>query len=550
MKVLLTTINSQYIHQNLAIRLLYALNKEYEGLHWKEFVQKDDVQEMASYCAAYDVVAFSCYIWNMEKVLQVAATIKQQHPRCTILLGGPEVTYEWEDIVALPEVDFIITGEGELSFSSFLKHFPAVENVPSLIWKKNGQVMHNAGNATMELALFENINPYIFDNDADLRHKICYVETTRGCPYSCSFCLAGLKGKVRIFPLEMVFRNLQYVMKRAGMIKFLDRTFNFNQQHAIAIFEFILKHRKPWNTFQFEIKADDRQAELIAFIRNKVPKGIFRFEIGIQTLNSKANAASCRRQNFENIKEFISQVSDIVEIHLDLIAGLPYDTYADIRHSFDEVFKIAAPELQLGILKFLKGAPIRRDAEAHHYKYHLQPPYQIIESDYLTAGELRKIAVVERALDVYWNRKRAIFTLKYVAQKYATFDFFYGLGCSFEKQFQHGKYNVIDIFGCVLEFVKQYFPNDMVLQELIAVDYYLYCKVKPAPVFLAEVAKPSRRLAEKRYGLNLHRYRYLILPLHFDFKRFQRDNNIIEKEELLIIQYNGIEPPQIKNIVA
>lgn len=545
MKVLLTTINSQYIHQNLAIRLLYAMNKDYCSLHWKEFVQKDDDALIVNYCAAYDMVAFSCYIWNIEKVLQVAAKIKLQQPVCKIMLGGPEVSYEWEALIAKPEVDFIITGEGELPFSLFLKYYPLLDNVPSLIRKQHGKVLCNPFSEAFTLQHLENINPYVFDSDNDLRHKICYVETTRACPYSCTFCMAGLKGKLRYLPVDTVYANLQYVMERAAMIKFLDRTFNFNSQHAIAIFNFILQHRKPWNVFQFEIKADECQPELVTFIKDKVPKGIFRFEIGIQTLNPKANDAIRRKQHFQNIKEFIRQVRDKVEIHLDLIVGLPYDYYSDIKYSFEEVFKIFAPELQLGILKFLKGTSIRQNADAHHYQYHPQPPYQIIESDYISQEELNKIAIVERALDVYWNRKRAIRTLKYVAQSYAIFDFLHDLGSYFQKQFQQGQYNIIDVFQCIFNFAQHHYPHDRLLQELIAVDYYLYCKVKPNAIFLPELAKPQRREVEARCQLNLHRYRYLILPLHFDFKRFEQDNVIVENEELLIIQYTGTELPQI-----
>lgn len=492
MSVLLTTINSKYIHQNLAIRILYELNKNYEGLNIKEFSPKDHTSEIIDYCCSFQLVAFSCYIWNITQTLEIAHQIKQRNPTCEIMLGGPEVSYEWKEIIALPYIDYLILGEGENPFREFLELYPHVENVSSLVWKKGGKVLENHNSELPNLKLFQHLNPYQNVPDEELQHKICYIETSRGCPNCCDFCLAGLDNKVRYLPIETIQANLLYLMERGRVIKFLDRTFNTHPAFAISIFRFILDNYRPGNIFQFEIKADILQDDLIAFIREHVPNGIFRFEIGIQTLNATSNREVRRRQNFENIKTFISQISDKIEIHLDLIVGLPHDYLADIKYSFDEVFKLFAPELQLGFLKFLKGTPIRENANEHGYLFDSLPPYQIIESKYLSKAEIKKIELAEHALDIYWNKKRAIHSLKYVAMTYSPFDFFQGLGEYWHKKNGLQNKGITDLFTTLYDFSIQQYPADIILPELIVLDYYLQHKVKPGNRFLPEIEGINR----------------------------------------------------------
>ncbi|MCK6650145.1 MAG: cobalamin-dependent protein, partial [Bacteroidia bacterium] len=189
MQILLTTLNSKYIHMNLAIRLLYELNKKQEGLDWKEFTIKEDKDEVADYCSKYNIIAFSCYIWNITQTLEVVKKIKALNPSCKVLLGGPEVSYDWKEVIALPEIDYIIVGEGEIPFTEFIEHYPAIEHVPGLVWKKEGVAIENKTPAMFDLKNFAGINPYINDKPEELYNKVCYIETSRGCPYKCEFCL-------------------------------------------------------------------------------------------------------------------------------------------------------------------------------------------------------------------------------------------------------------------------------------------------------------------------------------------------------------------------
>jgi len=546
MKVLLTTLNAKYIHTNLAIRLLYELNHEkHEGLAWKEFNIKENRDEVSEKCAVYDVVAFSCYIWNITQTIDVCKKIKQLNPNTKILLGGPEVSYEYEDIIALDCVDYIILGEGETAFEEFLEFYPNPELVSSLVWKNGTEVKTNKMAPMFDLKRFENSMPYRFDNPEELANKVLYIETSRGCPYKCEFCLASLDNKVRYLPDASIKATLLHMMEHGKVVKFLDRTFNIKKDFTIDIFKFILENHRPQNVFQFEITADILHPDIIQFIHDKVPDNLFRFEIGIQTVNQKANLEVKRKQSFEKTTSIIKQLDYKVEMHLDLIVGMALDYWEDTKYSFEEVFKLFAPEMQLGFLKFLKGTPVRDKAEQYGFKYDPNPPYQIIESNYLSKEQLHQIVELEHALEIYWNGKKATNTLRYVTHHYSIFEFLLGLGHYFGTQKDFHKYALNDVFEIITDYSKQAFPNDVVLQQLIAIDYYLHFKVKPKSLFLEEIDFTEKNKLIDELKLNHHKYRYVVLPLHFDFKAFSYEQTIVNENKHLIIQYNGTSKAEI-----
>jgi len=534
MSVLLTTLNSKYIHLNLAIRLLYHLNKESHKLKLKEFTIKEDKLSIAKHCAEFNVVAFSCYIWNITQTLEVCKLIKQINPSCKILLGGPEVSYENKEIILLDYVDFIIEGEGEVAFEEFLNCNGNYENVSNLVYKHNSEIKRNKPALNFDLNKLENINPYIDDSPEELNKKVCYIETSRGCPYKCEFCLASLDNKVRYLPTTTIKEHLLFLMQNGRTIKFLDRTFNIKRDFTLEIFEFILNNHRAENIFQFEITADILHPDIIKFINERVPKNLFRFEIGIQTVNKAANLEVSRKQNFEKTKNIILQVQDKVELHLDLIVGLPLDYWNDIKYSFEEVFKLQAPELQLGFLKFLKGTTMRDKAQ-HEYIFDPYPPYQIIKSKYLNEIELEDIVKLEHALEIYWNGKKAINTLKHVTEHYSSFDFLLGLGKYFGTQKDYHKYSLDDVFIILNDFILTNYNNDVVLKELVAIDYYLHHKVKPKPLLINELDKKLKFELLEKNKLNHHKYRFVALPISFDFK-----TKCVKNENVLFIQYDGI----------
>lgn len=547
MKVLLTTLNAKYIHTNLAIRLLYELNKDNHGLEWKEFTIKEDKNDVANYCKDFEVVAFSCYIWNITQTLETAQLIKQKNPSTKILLGGPEVSYEWENIISLEYIDYIISGEGEIPFSEFLNSFPNIKSVVGLIHKEDGTIKENPKPSKFDISLYKNIMPYTTDDTDTLKNKVLYIETSRGCPYKCEFCLASLDNKVRYLPDLHIKNTLLHLMEHGKVIKFLDRTFNMKRDFTLDIFQFILDNYKPGNVFQFEITADILHPDIIKFINEKVPKDLFRFEIGIQTVNQKANLEVSRKQNFEKTKSIIKQVENKVELHLDLIVGMALDYFEDIKYSFEEVFKLYAPELQLGFLKFLKGTPVRDKHKQHGFVFDPLPPYQIIESNYLTKNQLISIEKLEHMLEIYWNNKRAINTLKYVASNYSAFDFLLGLGEYFGSKRDFHKYSLTDVFEIITEYAEKNYPDDLILKQLIAIDYYLHFKVKPKELFLFDLPKTKKFEVIDKLKLDHHKYRFIILPINFNFNKTVHQNLIDRTPQNIIIQYNGQTKARLVN---
>lgn len=545
MKILLTTLNAKYIHLNLAIRLLYDLNREDERLSWKEFTIKDDFESIARECAEYDLICFSCYIWNITQTMKVCEKIKALNPSTQILLGGPEVSYEFDDVIAQDIIDFIIPGEGEVPFERFLQNYPSVENLPGVIYKKGSEIIYHKELISFDILRYSGRNPYQYDVPETLVNRVLYIETSRGCPYKCEFCLASLDNKVRYLPMDQIKANLLYLMQHGKVIKFLDRTFNVKKDFTLEIFQFILDHAQPRNVFQFEITADILHPDIIRFIQEKIPKGMFRFEIGIQTVNQKANLEVSRKQNFEKTKGVILALRDYVEMHLDLIVGLPLDYWDDIRYSFEEVFKLYPPELQLGFLKFLKGTPVREKYEQHGFEFDPMAPYQIIRSNYLSEVELDQITRLEHGLEIYWNKKRLLHTLRYVTEHLSIFDFLLSLGVYFGEKSNYFRHSLNDIYEIAYSFVETQYPDIPQLKTLVAVDYYLQHKIRPSERFISEIPRKEKMERAQELRLPLNKFRFVMLPLSFDFKAYQQSGELISGHFLMMIEYNGASAPRV-----
>lgn len=553
-RFLLTTLNAKYIHMNLAIRLLYDLYKDMAELSYTEFTIKNTPEEIAQSCSEYDVVCFSCYIWNITQTLAAARAIKTLNPHCKILLGGPEVSYEWEPVIARDEVDYIIVGGGEVPFEAFLSHYPNPEQVPNIIYKSNGSIHFNKQHVQFDVQKLAGRNPYQYDDPSELQHRVLYIETSRGCPYKCEFCLASLDNKVRYLPMDTIKSNLLYLMQHGKTIKFLDRTFNIKKDFTLELFQFILEHHRPENVFQFEITADIVHPDIIKFIQERVPKGLFRFEIGIQTVNKASNLAVSRKQNFEKTSSVVLQLRDKVEMHLDLIVGLPLEYFNDLKYSFESTFKLYPPELQLGFLKFLKGTPVRDKYEQYGYVFDPEPPYQIIRSNFLSEEELHQATLVEEALEIYWNKKRATRILRYLSERYSIFDALLELGKRFDARYSFYKHTLNQVYEVIYTYLKEHY-QDPILIQLLAWDYYHYHKVKPKDWMNVELSKKESFEKIEEWGLNHHRYRYAIIPVDFDVQSFTDENKVFSKKDWLVLRFDGkarpvlISPQSLKETV-
>jgi len=544
-RILLSTLNSKYIHMNLAIRILYDLNHEKHNLDWKEFTIKSEHKEIVEYCIEYDVVCFSCYIWNITQTIAAAKAIKAAKPNIKILLGGPEVSYEWENVIAEDCIDYIITGEGEIPFKAFVEQYPNIENVPNLIYKNEQfEIHYNRQAVFFDIEELVDRNPYQYDPPEDLKRKISYIETSRGCPYKCEFCLASLDNKVRYLDNATIKNNLKYLMDNGRIIKFLDRTFNIKKDFTIDMFSFILENRSPDNVFQFEITADIVHKDIIAFIQEKVPPNIFRFEIGVQTVNQESNREVGRKQNFTKTSDIINQLKDKIIMHLDLIVGLPLEDFKNLKYSFEETFLLYPPELQFGFLKFLKGTPLREKYREHGYVFDPNPPYEIIRSDYLSEEELELARKLEKSLEIYWNKKRAIHSLRYVSKKYSIFDFLLDLGIYFGERHKYHKHSLNDIYTCYIDFIKENYKEDTTLLDLAYIDYYLYNKLRPQDIFSLELERKEHFSWVEKLKLNHNQYRFSMFPISFSWNDWVEHELITPKEEMMIIHFNGREEPK------
>lgn len=502
MNTLLTTLNAKYIHTNIAIRYLKAYAQPDFNVTLMEFTIKDPSFNIVSdiFQKQPDVVGFSCYIWNIEETIRVVRMLRKVSPNTKIILGGPEVSYDVHDWLRRlkDEVDFIIMGEGEHSFKQLLHYFNGdipLEDVPGICYLVDDKVKIHAQPAKIDLREL----PSIFRFEEDLPHipkRIAYVETSRGCPFSCQFCLSSIEVGVRYFNREKVKDDIRYLIKNGvKTIKFVDRTFNISRSYAMEIFQFLIDEHQPGVVFQFEITADIMRPEVIDFLNQNAPAGLFRFEIGVQSTNDETNDLVKRRQNFEKLSRTVTMVKEggKIDQHLDLIAGLPEEDYASFRKTFNDVFAMRPEELQLGFLKLLRGTGLRLQAEQYGYEYIDMAPYEIFANNVLDFNDILRIKQTEDILEKYWNDHRMNRTLEYLVQHVfeTPFDFFQEFGTYWDDQgWSKIGHQLEDLFHRLLQFLSsRNEPNLIMIKNIMQIDYLTPQKFQPRKLWWEQELK-------------------------------------------------------------
>ena len=435
-----------------------------------------------------DVVAFSCYIWNMEFVNRLAELIKLVDPNIEILYGGPEVSYEGKEFLENHEGEYVIVGEGEKTFREFVLYKLGegkIEDIKGLNYKRDGKVFENPKRPEMDMN--ELVFPYTYEED--INNKIVYYEASRGCPFKCKYCLSSVMHGVRFLDVERVKKELKYFMERGlKLVKFVDRTFNCNREYTVELLKY-LSEQDTETRFHFEVAADLLTEEQIEILNN-APKGRFQLEVGVQTTNNEVLHNINRYITYENIKEKVLKVAAGKNVmqHLDLIAGLPGEDLESFKKSFNDVHAIRPDEIQLGFLKLLKGSSMREEAEKWGIVYSPYAPYEIIRSKDISYEELLLLKKVEAMVDKYYNSCKFNNIIKFFLNIYEKpFDFYYDLAMFFEEKgnFKRSIGNV-EYYKILLDFYLEKIggEDEGLFKEVLKFDYLCFNKKRWLPDFL------------------------------------------------------------------
>lgn len=535
MKFLLVALNAKYIHSNPAI---YSL-KAYAEAHVKEAELEDgrfciETQEYTInnqpdeilkdiFLRKPDAVGFSCYIWNISYVLELVRDLPKVLPHAEIWLGGPEVSYDASKLLCRERSVYgIMMGEGEETFSEVVRCYlkrnrAGLKDGSSVFQAIDGTAVRdekgNAVETPRKTAVDMSSIPFLYGNLKDFENRIIYYESSRGCPFACSYCLSSLDKSVRLRSTELVLKELDVFLKnRVPQVKFVDRTFNCNRAHTMAIWRHIIEHDNGVTNFHFEISADllnEEELKLMSSMR----KGLIQLEIGVQSTNSDTIKEIRRTMDLNRLKETVGKINGFGNIHqhLDLIAGLPWEGYQSFRNSFNEVYEMKPEQLQLGFLKVLKGSYLSEKAEEYGVRFKEKPPYEVLSTRWLDYGGILKLKGLEEMLEVYGNSGQFRTTLQELHKEFeAPFDMFEALAEYYDKQELSGishsrmaRYEILD------RFIYSLVPEKRSLyQDLLVYDLYLRENLKSRPPFAAD-QEPFKDRVRAFFEEEAFSFRYL-----------------------------------------
>ena len=492
MKILLAACNAKYIHSNLAVYDLKAYSSDYdEHVILREYTINQPKDEILKdiYSSGADVVCFSCYIWNISFVRELIRDLVKILPKTAFWAGGPEVSYDAEKFLTeMPEMTGVMVGEGEKTFHDLLEFYidgkDSLEEISGIAYRTGDKIIHNGWRELMDLSAI----PFVYEHLEKFENRIIYYESSRGCPFSCSYCLSSIDKKLRFRNLELVKKELQFFLDhRVPQVKFVDRTFNCKHEHAMTIWKYILEHDNGVTNFHFEISADLLREEEMELMSQMRP-GLIQLEIGVQSTNPETIRAIHRHMDLKKLEHCVNRVHSFRNIHqhLDLIAGLPYEDYDIFHQSFNDVYQMKPDQLQLGFLKVLKGSLMQKEAEGYGIVYKEKEPYEVLSTNWLTYGEVLKLKMVESMVEVYYNSGQFWHTLEYlVPLEKDAFTFYEKLGSFYEKKgYSEISHSRMRRYEILLEYLKEEtdVPAEVAAQKMLY-DLYLREKLKKRPAF-------------------------------------------------------------------
>lgn len=540
MRILLAAINAKYIHSNLAV---YSL-KSYAGsrlpdveIQICEYTINQQIDRILAdlYEKKPDMLCFSCYIWNITCVREVLAEVKKVLPEVKIWLGGPEVSYNAVAFLKkYPQVDGIMKGEGEQTFLELLQALrenTSLTEILGITWRReDGKIENHPWRQAISLDEV----PFVYQDMELFSHRIIYYESSRGCPFSCSYCLSSIDKCLRFRSLEKVLPELQFFLdQKVPQVKFVDRTFNVNHEHTMAVWRYLTEHDNGITNFHFEISADLLREEEIDLIAKMRP-GLIQLEIGVQSTNPNTIREIGRTMNFPKVASAVARVKACQNTHqhLDLIAGLPFEDYESFRKSFDDVYALRPEQLQLGFLKVLKGSRMYEQAQQYGVVWQERPPFEVLKTNWLSYGEVLALKRVEEMVEVYYNSGQFACTLPKLEKRFqspfrmfeALADYYRGRHLLEVNHARAARYEIL------LSFVREIAPEEEELyRELMTFDFYLRENAKSRPEFCGE---PSVRKEEAAafYDREAQERIYLEDYEGYDKKQLRKMTHLERKE--------------------
>ena len=506
LKILLAACNAKYIHSNLAVYNLKSCSGEYShNVVIKEYtinqIQDDILKDI--YLEQPDVICFSCYIWNISFVKELVPDLKKILPHVDFWAGGPEVSYDAVEFLKKNPAFFgVMVGEGEETFHELAGYY--IERKPENLKEIRGVAFHDetkvpdiAHTGWRELMDLSKV-PFAYSNLTEFKNRIIYYESSRGCPFSCSYCLSSIDKKLRFRDIELVKKELQFFIdNKVPQVKFVDRTFNCKHDHAMEIWRYITENDNGITNFHFEISADLLRAEELALMKTMRP-GLIQLEIGVQSTNPQTIKAIRRTMDFEKLKGIVEQIHSFGNIHqhLDLIAGLPYEGYESFHKSFCDVYALRPEQFQLGFLKVLKGSHMMEMTGEYQILYKDREPYEVLSTTWLTYGEILGLKMVESMVEVYYNSGQFKHTLVFLEQYFEDpFRMYEALGRFYEKKgYSEISHSRMRRYEILMEFAgeQKEIPLE-VLSDVMLLDLYLRENLKSRPSFASD-QKPYERL--------------------------------------------------------